>query len=82
MEQERREESPVLDNPATVVSYMREANRLKNVESFQALLLNTRKRLIRVEEISDGTLDTISGASARGVSRGDCGERGGNCSGP
>jgi DNA repair protein RadC len=30
-----------------------------NVESFQALLLNTRKRLIRVEEISDGTLDTI-----------------------
>jgi DNA repair protein RadC len=59
MEQERREESPVLDNPATVVSFMRETNRLKNVESFQALLLNTRKRLIRMEEISNGTLDTI-----------------------
>ena len=59
MEQERREDSPVLDNSATVVSFMRETNRLLSVESFQALLLNTRKRLIRVEEISAGTLDTI-----------------------
>ena len=59
MEQERREESPVLDNPPTVVNFMRESNRLKNVESFQALLLNTRKKLIRVEEISEGILDTI-----------------------
>jgi len=59
MEQERRDESPVLDQPATVVNFMRESNRLRNVESFQVLLLNTRKRLIRVEEISDGTLDTL-----------------------
>jgi DNA repair protein RadC len=59
MEQERREESPVLDNPATVVSFMRETNRLLNVESFQVLLLNTRKKLIRTEEISQGTLDTL-----------------------
>ena len=59
MEQERREESPVLDNPATVVSFMRETNRLLNVESFQVLLLNTRKKLIRVEVISQGLLDTI-----------------------
>ena len=59
MEQERSDESPVLDNPATVVHFMRETNRLLSVESFQALLLNTRKRLIRVEEISEGTLDTI-----------------------
>ena len=59
MEQERLGESPVLDNPATVVSFMRETNRLLNVESFQVLLLNTRKRLIRAEEISRGTLDTI-----------------------
>jgi len=59
MEQERREESPVLDNPATVVSFMRETNRLKNVESFQVLLLNTRKRLLRAEDISEGTLDTL-----------------------
>ena len=59
LEQERREESPVLDNPATVVNYLRETNRLKNVESFQVLFLNSRKRLIRVEEISEGTLDTL-----------------------
>ena len=59
MEQERREDSPVLDNPATVVSFMRETNRLKTVESFQVLLLNTRKRLIRLEDISEGTLDTL-----------------------
>jgi DNA repair protein RadC len=59
LEQERREESPVLDRPETVVNFMRETNRLKNVESFQVLLLNTRKRLIRVEEISQGLLDMI-----------------------
>ena len=59
MEQERRDESPVLDNPATVVNFMREENRLGNVESFLALLLNVRKKLIRVEKISQGLLDTI-----------------------
>jgi DNA repair protein RadC len=59
MEQERREESPVLDNPATVVKFIREENRLENVESFLALLLNVRKKLIRVEKISHGLLDTI-----------------------
>jgi DNA repair protein RadC len=59
MEQERRGESPVLDNPATVVNFMREENRLGNVESFQVLLLNVRKKLIRLEKISQGLLDTI-----------------------
>ncbi len=59
MESEKRDESPVLDNPATVVKYLRESNRVKAVEEFQVLLLNTRKRLIRVEKISDGTLDTV-----------------------
>ena len=59
MEQERLAELPVLDNPVTVVNFMRETNRLKNVESFQVLLLNVRKKLIRAEEISQGLLDTI-----------------------
>jgi DNA repair protein RadC len=59
MEQERLAESPVLDNPATVVNFMRETNRLENVESFQALLLNVRKKFIRAEKISQGLLDTI-----------------------
>ena len=34
-------------------------NRTKNVETFQILLLNTRRRLIRVEQVSQGLLDTI-----------------------
>jgi DNA repair protein RadC len=59
MAEELRSESPVLDNPEAVVRVMREENRLKGVETFQALLLNTRRRLIRAEPISDGTLDTI-----------------------
>jgi DNA repair protein RadC len=56
---ELQRESPVLDNPENVVQLLREQNLLKSVETLQVLLLNTRHKLIRVEEISDGTLDTI-----------------------
>jgi DNA repair protein RadC len=59
MAKELREESPVLDNPEAVVRVMREKNRLKNSEQLQVLLLNTRRRLIRVADGPDGTLDTI-----------------------
>jgi DNA repair protein RadC len=52
-------EAPVLDAPERVADYLREANRLFEVETFQAVLLNTRRRLIRVEQLSQGTLDTI-----------------------
>ncbi len=52
-------ESPVLDNPEAIVRLLREHNLVKSVETFQVLLLNTRRRLIRVEEVSQGTLDTI-----------------------
>ena len=52
-------ESPVLDHPEAIVRLLREENQVRNVETFQVLLLNTRRRLIRVEEISQGTLDTI-----------------------
>jgi DNA repair protein RadC len=38
---------------------MREDNRLREVETFQILLLNTRRRLLTVVKISEGTLDTI-----------------------
>jgi DNA repair protein RadC len=38
---------------------MREDARLRSVETFQILLLNTRRRLIEVAKIADGTLDTI-----------------------
>ena len=52
-------EAPMLDTPDRVADYLREANRLFEVETFQAVLLNTRRRLIRVEQLSQGTLDTI-----------------------
>jgi DNA repair protein RadC len=59
MARELRGESPVLDTPEAVANLMREDVRLRNVETFQVLLLNTRRRLIDVVKISDGTLDTI-----------------------
>ena len=59
MAEELRRESPVLDTPEAVAALMREDARLRNVETFQVLLLNTRRRLIEVVKISDGTLDTI-----------------------
>ena len=59
MAEELQRESPVLDNPEAIVRLLREENLVRNVETFQALLLNTRRRLIRVEAISHGTLDTI-----------------------
>jgi DNA repair protein RadC len=59
MAEELRGESPLLETPDAVASLMREDARLRRVETFQVLLLNTRRRLIRVTEISNGTLDTI-----------------------
>ena len=59
MAKELQSESPLLDTPEAVASLMREPNRLRRVETFQILLLNTRRRLIRVAEVSDGTLDTL-----------------------
>lgn len=59
MAADMQRESPMLDNPVAVAELMREDNRLRSVETLQVLLLNTRRRLIRVEQISHGTLDTI-----------------------
>ena len=56
---ELRQESPALDGPDLIADLLREENRAYNVEHFQVVLLNTRRRLIRVEKISQGTLDTI-----------------------
>ena len=52
-------ESPVLDNPEAIADFLREENRAHDVECFRVLLLNTRRRLIRMEHISQGTVDTI-----------------------
>ena len=59
MAKELRAESPVLDNPEAIADLLREESRLREVEVLQVVLLNTRRRLIRVEDIADGTLDTI-----------------------
>jgi DNA repair protein RadC len=59
MAAELRGESPVLDNPAAVAHMLREENRVHEVEHFSVVLLNTRRKLIRVEQITQGTLDTL-----------------------
>ncbi len=52
-------ESPVLDNPEAIAGLLREQNRAYTVESLQVLFLNTRRRLIGMQNVSQGTLDTI-----------------------
>ena len=52
-------ESPLLDSAERIADLLREKNRAYYVETFQSVLLNTRRRLIRIEQLSQGTLDTI-----------------------
>lgn len=59
MAAEIRTESPMMDNPERIADLLREDARGYDVEHFLVLLLNTRRRLIRVEPISQGTLDAI-----------------------
>lgn len=59
MAEELRWEAPLLDSPEAVAQLMREDSLMRQVETFQVLLLNTRRRLIEVVKISDGTLDTL-----------------------
>lgn len=59
MAQELASESPLLDTPQRIADLLREQNRVYHVENFQVVMLNTRRRLIRSESISQGTLDTL-----------------------
>ncbi len=59
MAKELQDESPILDTPEAVVNLLRARNLLLGVEQLQVLLLNTRRRLIRVETVTDGTIDTL-----------------------
>ena len=52
-------EMPLLDTPERVADYLREKLRHSPKEQFIVLLLNTRRRLVKEENISHGTLDTI-----------------------
>ena len=59
MAKEMRGEAPMLDTPDRIADLLREENRVFEVETFQSVLLNTRRRLIRIDRLSQGTLDTI-----------------------
>jgi DNA repair protein RadC len=59
MAAEIRAESPVLDTPERIADLLREDSRSQEVEYFRVVLLNTRRRMIGLENISHGTLDTI-----------------------
>ncbi len=59
MAAEIRDEAPLLDTPDRVAALLREDNRHHSVENFQIIHLNSRRRLIRVDQISQGTVDTL-----------------------
>jgi DNA repair protein RadC len=59
MAQELQREAPLLDTPESVADFLRDENRGYNVEHFQAVLLNARRKLIKVEQISQGLVDSI-----------------------
>ncbi|NBV21023.1 MAG: JAB domain-containing protein [Proteobacteria bacterium] len=59
MAAEIRAESPLLNSPELIASLVREEARGYEVEHLIVLLLNTRLRLIRMEHLSHGTLDSV-----------------------
>jgi DNA repair protein RadC len=59
MAAELQGETPLLDTPGAIADHLREANRSYNVEHFQTVLLNVRRKLIGVEVISQGLVDSI-----------------------
>lgn len=58
MARELHEDMPMMDAPDKVADLLRDEVREHEVEHFHALLLNTRRRLIRKELLSKGTLDS------------------------
>ena len=82
MAQELRVEGPSLDNPETVANLLREDNRAYQVEHFQVVTLNTRRKLIGVEKILPGNPGHHFGSSARSVQIRHCGGRFRHCPGP
>lgn len=52
-------ESPLLDQPANVASFLREEMKLLSEENLYVLMLNTRNRLIRSQPVGKGTLDSL-----------------------
>lgn len=52
-------QQPLLDTPERIADLLREDCRLYETERFHVVLLNTRRRLITVEQIASGTLDSV-----------------------
>ncbi len=52
-------ETPLLDTPERVADFLREDLRPLQVETFHVLLVNTRRRLLASERLTQGTLDTL-----------------------
>ena len=59
MAREIRAELPLLETPDQVANLLREEYRQITVETFKVVLLNRRNRLIRIENVSQGTVDSI-----------------------
>jgi len=59
MAEELRHDAPLLDTPEAVANLMREEARLRRVEAFQVILVNTRRRYISHAKVAGGTLDTL-----------------------
>ena len=59
MARELRSETPMIDAPEKIADLLRMELRDHSVETCFILLLNSRHRLIRLEQISCGTLDTL-----------------------
>lgn len=59
LSRETRREMPLLDTPDRVADLLREDLRTLEVETFHLLLVNTRRRLLSKECLTQGTLDTL-----------------------
>jgi DNA repair protein RadC len=57
--EELRQESPVLDHPEAVAALLRDQALAAQVERLQVVLVNTRRRLIRIETVAEGLLDQL-----------------------
>lgn len=56
---EKRRATPVLDTPEAVAALLRDELSLLDTERFVVLLLDTRRRLMRLEEVGRGLLDSV-----------------------
>ena len=59
MARELQIDSPPLDSPEAIATLLRDHVSFRETETLHVILLNTRRRLINIYKIADGTLDTL-----------------------